>query len=377
MKETRAENGVVHVPDDARRRNTFDFIRLIAALSVVVEHSVHHLDASFFWHHPDDDLWFNGGVATFFILSGMMVYRSGASAHRRGRPWTDFYRNRALRILPAMYAYIVILVIVLVVTRVVAPDQVLSASFAAFVATNIFLVPVWSPPALDDFGIGVVNGSLWTIPVEVSFYVIVPLIVLLAARVGRRWMLYALLTIAALAVAAYGFAGATSTEAFAWKAFGVTFAPYLWWFAVGIVWSYLWPKVLQSGWIAAVSFVLYLVVAKLPLEDGPSFIANALAAVPLSYAVIWFGHHGPKALGRLTDRIGDLSFSVYIWHMIVVNFLVTWGARDWSVDGTVMVTGVIVVTGLIAFASWHLVEKPALRRKRYTSSPTRAAEARS
>lgn len=363
---------VEQAAESARRQNTFDFIRLVAALSVVVEHSVHHLDAAFLWHHPSDNLWFNGGVATFFILSGMMVFRSGANAHSRKRPWRDFYRNRALRILPAIYVYVVVTVLLLLVSGIVAPSELLSLQFAAFLASNVFLIPVWSPPMLDEFGIGVVNGSLWTIPVEVSFYVIVPAIVLLAAWKGRRWMLSMLLSTAALGVIAYGLAGATTAEPLPWKLFGVTFAPYLWWFAIGIAWSYFWPKVKQSGWIAAGAMIVYFVVAKLPVDAGTAFIANAAAAIPLSYAAIWFGYNGPQVLGRFTTRIGDLSFSVYIWHMIVVNFLVTWGAREWAVDGTVLVIGVMVISALIAFASWHLVERPALNLKRYTSAPEAA-----
>lgn len=356
------------VGEPVRHRNIFDFIRLVAALSVVVEHSVHHLDANFLWHHPGDGLWFNGGVATFFILSGMMVYRSASNASDRNRPWRDFYRNRALRIVPAIYAYLVALVVLLLLTGMFTAGQLVSTQFVAFVGSNLLLVPVWSPPMLDDFGIGVVNGSLWTIPVEVSFYLIVPLAVLLAVRRGRRVMLTTLLVVAAIGVVIYGLVGATSTEPTLWKIFGVTFAPYLWWFAIGIAWSYLWPKVRQSGWIAAGALVMYFIIAKLPMEPGMSFVMNAIAAIPLSYAAIWLGYNGPKALGKFTSRIGDLSFSVYIWHMIVVNFLVTWGAREWSVDGTVLVLGVMIVSCLIAFASWHLVERPALKRKHYTSS---------
>lgn len=362
------KTGIDHAATTARRQNIFDFIRLMAALAVVVEHSVHHLRAQFLWHGPEDSLWFNGGVATFFILSGMMVFRSGERAHAEGRLWRDFYMNRALRIVPAIYAYVGVLVVLLVVAGVIAAQQVATLEFAAFVATNLLLIPVWSPPMLEDFGIGVVNGSLWTIPVEVSFYAIVPVMVLLVARRGWRQAMALILLVAAASVVAYGMAGATGTESLIWKLFGVSFAPYLWWFAIGMAWSKLWPLAKQSGWLAAGSVALYFVLAKLPLETGPAFIANAVAAIPLSYAVIWLGYNGPEVLRRLTDRVGDLSFSVYIWHMIVVNAAVTWGARSWYVDGTLLVLGVVVVTSIIAFTSWHLVEKRALRRKRYTSA---------
>ena len=369
-------SAVEHVAETAKRQNIFDFIRLIAALTVVVEHSVHHLGAGFLWHDAEDALWFNGGVATFFILSGMMVYRSGERVYADRRPWRDFYMNRALRILPAIYAYAGVLVLLLVVTGFIAPRQLLTLESAAFLASNLLLVPVWSPPMLDDFGIGIVNGSLWTIPVEVSFYAIVPVIVMLAARKGWRRTLAAVLAVSAMGVVAYGVAGATAAEPVGWKLFGVTFGPYLWWFAIGMAWSRLWPRVKQSGWIALVMILVYFLLAKLPLDTGPAFIANAAAAIPLSYAVIWLGYNGPRVLGEFTARVGDLSFSVYIWHMIVVNLLVSWGARAWEVDGTILVTGgVILLSSAIAFASWHLIEKRALNRRRYTSARASAIPA--
>jgi len=57
-------------------------------------------------------------------------------------------------------------------------SRLLSLDFGAFVASNLMLVPVYSPAALNGFGVGVVNGSLWTFPVEVSFSVVAAL---------RRW----------------------------------------------------------------------------------------------------------------------------------------------------------------------------------------------
>ena len=366
---------VEHVAETAKRQNIFDFIRLMAALAVVVEHSVHHLGVAFLWHDANDALWFNGGVATFFIISGMMVSRSGERVYADRRPWRDFYVNRALRILPAIYAYAGTLVLLLLVTGFIAPRQLLTFEFVAFLASNLFLVPVWSPPMLDSFGIGIVNGSLWTIPVEVSFYAIVPAIVMLAARGGWRRTLVAIFAVSTVAVVAYGVAGATASESVGWKLFGVTFGPYLWWFAVGMAWSRLWPRVKHSGWIALAMILLYFVLAKLPLDTGPAFIANAAAALPLSYAVVWLGYNGPRVLGRFTTRIGDLSFSVYIWHMIVVNLLVSWGARGWEINGTILVIGVILLTSAIAFVSWHLVEKRALNRKRYTTARTSAIPA--
>lgn len=356
------------VIETTARANNFDFLRLLAATTVLVHHAVAHLDTNFLWHSGSDKWWFNGGVPLFFILSGLMVYQSGARCYEAGRPWRDFYLNRALRIMPAMYAYIAVLTIALLILGVVTISQVASPTYAAYVASNLLLTPVYTPPALTDFGVGVVNGSLPTIPMEVSFYVIVPLLVLLTFRLSWRTMMLIVFGIAASAILLYAMVGGTEATPLVWKAYGVTFLPYLWYFAIGMFWSRAWPHVKQSGWIALFAVVLYFAIDKIPNVDASgSVITRALAAIPLSYAALWFGHHGPAIFSRLTRRIGDLSFGTYIWHMIVVNALIYYGAREWELPGTLLVTIVFAISVLIAFASWRLVEKPALGLKRYSS----------
>ncbi|MEV4987906.1 acyltransferase [Pseudarthrobacter sp. LMD1-1-1.1] len=337
---------------------------------VLIHHAVIHLDASFLWHSKDAGPWFHGGVSLFFILSGFLIIRSAEKCHREARPWRDFYRNRALRIVPALYAYFAVTVVFLLATGALTFKSLLSLDFAIFAGSNLFLAPVYSPGSLGDFGIGVLNGSLWTIPVEVSFYVVVPLLVILAARVGWNRALVAAGALAAGALAIYGLTGGADASAMAWKLFGVTFLPFLWYFVIGIFWSRYWDKVRQSGWFALVCTAAYFVIINLPQNGGSGIgaIMTGLAALPLSYAAIWFGYNAPRAFRGITDRIGDLSFGTYIWHMIVVNTLVAVGARNWDVPGTVLVTGVLVGSMLIAAASWNFVEKPALGRKNYSSS---------
>lgn len=350
------------------RANNFDFLRLFAATAVLVHHAVIHLDTNFLWHNESNNWWFNGGVPLFFILSGMMVYQSGERCLATGRPWRDFYLNRGLRIMPAMYAYIVALTIFLLAIGVVTFSQVVTPTYAAYFASNILLAPVYTPPSLADFGVGVVNGSLPTIPMEVSFYVIVPLLVILASKVKWRNMIVIVFAIAAAGVVVYALAGGAEATPMIWKVYGVTFLPYLWYFAIGMFWSRAWPHVKSSGWLALLAIVLYFVIDKVPAvgADG-SVITRALAAIPLSYAALWFGHNGPLIFSRLTRRIGDLSFGTYIWHMIVVNTLIFYGARTWPIPGTLLVCIVFAISVLIAFLSWRFVEKPALGLKRYSS----------
>jgi len=269
--------------------------------------------------------------------------------------------------MPAIYFYWIVSMALLVLIGALTISEMASPGFIAFAASNLFLIPVISPGALDSFGVGVVNGSLWTIPVEVSFYLIVPLFVLLLVKSGRRVLIGVLALLSIAGLLAFAAAGGNSTESVAWKLFGVTFAPYLWYFAIGIFWSKAWPSAVKSGWIAAASAVTYLAMVNIPAIGGADVLLNAAAAIPLSYAAVWFGYNGPRALSNVAARIGDLSFSTYIWHMIVVNVLIYFGARDWEISGTVLVMAVAVLSMLIAAASWWFIEKSALSRKRYST----------
>lgn len=350
------------------RENAFDFLRLAAAIMVVIHHAVIHLDVPFLWHSKESGPWFHGGVSLFFILSGFLITRSAEKCHAEGRSWWDFYRNRALRVVPALYAYFVATVFLLLAIGALAPRALATLDFGVFAASNLFLTPVYSPTSLDGFGVGVINGSLWTIPVEVSFYVVVPLILMLAAKTGWKRALTATSIIAVAGIALYGATGGAEAEAMVWKLYGVTFVPFLWFFTIGMVWSKLWKRIPHNGWAALACLVAYFVIINLPHSGGAglSAILTGLAALPLSYAAIWFGYNAPKGFYRFTQRIGDLSFGTYIWHMIVVNVLVFAGARSWKVPGTLLVLAVVAASMMIATISWKLVEKPALRRKNYS-----------
>jgi peptidoglycan/LPS O-acetylase OafA/YrhL len=65
---------------------------------------------------------------------------------------------------------------------------------------------------------------------------------------------------------------------------------------------------------------------------------------------------------KLTDRTGDLSYGVYIFAFPVQQVLayVSQG-RGWSFGASLALS--LLATGVLAFASWHLVEKQALRFK--------------
>ncbi|MEU9825704.1 acyltransferase family protein [Micromonospora chersina] len=357
-------------PRTARRQNCCDALRLAAAGCVLVQHASTHLGAGFLWFRHGSALWFFDGVVAFFILSGGMVYASAERCRREGRPAREYLRNRFLRIVPALYLYFAVMSAALVALGIVSLGALGGTPFLAWAASNLALVPVYHPALFHGFGVGVVNGSLWTIPVEVSFYLLLPILVWLAHRAGFRAMVAVAFTAGLAGTVLHAALGGPTTEVLGGKLLGVTFWPWLAFFVIGIAIGRAWPTLPQHGALAAGAALLYAAGTALRLRADAdwSMVVAVATALPLAYLLFWVGHHGPAVLRRSTERLGDLSFGVYIWHMPVINLLL-WSGLAGRLRDTALVTVVIVVTGLLAYASWHLVEKPALRLKRYTSRP--------
>lgn len=367
------------------RQNCFDFIRLIAAVSVVIAHGVRHLDGPFLGIPARADVLHEGveGVRVFFVLSGLLVFMSALKCLDGARPIRSFFANRFLRVAPAIYVYAVVSTILLVSIGAMAFEQVFSKTHLAWFAGNLVLFPLYFPPEHRAIGVGVLNGSLWTIPVEVSFYLIVPLFALWYRR-GREslmWAVIATVVIVAMALSWYlhrtnpGWFRELGPEPPLWvKLFVVSLPPWMLWFGLGIFWYRNWQRAPKGvlwflGALAlyvAFSFVLYDWLEPL----GP--IRECLYALPLSFAAVWFGFEGPAALRDLS-KVGDLSYGVYVWHMVVINVMLYLGLHDaWPKPW--LVPAALALTLLMAWLSWWLVERPALRRKPYSSRGTAATD---
>lgn len=354
------------------RTNAFDFLRLFAALTVVIGHTVSFFDISFFNFSLNGGYFFLQGVPLFFILSGFLIYKSYERCVENNNPTQYFYRNRWLRIAPAIYTYALITTVVFLISGVLSISSLKELPVIAWFVSNIALIPVYHPSIFQDFGVGVVNGSLWTIPAEFSFYMVVPLLFLFEKRVGFPKMIVSLLTLSVLSGFSLLLLESLPTESLITKFYKVSFAPYFLYFCLGIYWSKMWsrtPKKLSLFILSAAVFLLsdsYLIHQTENLVF--QYLINILWAVPLSYMAIYFGYSAPKFFGKLTNKIGDLSFGVYIWHMIVINYFI-----EYSVDNRLQLPDlafhgiIIVISCILAWCSWTLIEKPALRLKPYSS----------
>jgi peptidoglycan/LPS O-acetylase OafA/YrhL len=216
------------------RENNFDLIRLVAASQVAIFHLSSHLQVPFNTNPLVVFAQHLPGVPIFFVVSGFLI---SLSWERNSVP-TAYARNRILRIYPALWVCLLVSIGTAIAFGSVsfARGEVVPWLFA-----QLTIGQFYNPDFLRSYGTGVLNGSLWTIPVELQFYVLLPLLyrfLRLGVRQGVRQGNVPLLALTALSVAVQYFfmhLGGPEAHQLAVKLLGVTIAPYLWMFLLGVL----------------------------------------------------------------------------------------------------------------------------------------------
>ena len=322
---------------------------------------------------------FDLAVAVFFALSGFLLWRGHAAAARdlESRPATGHYlRSRVVRIMPAYLTAVAVILTLL-------PDSD-HASLTVWLA-NLTLTQIYVPLTLTG-GL----TQMWSLSVEVTFYLALPILALLARRVPVKARVPAIAALGAL------------SWAWAWVPIhtqsGIN--PLNWppaffsWFAAGMLlaeWVHSrigLPHRLARKRVpmAAIAVLAYLVAAS-PLA-GPAGLAvgsDAQFAVKAAMgAVVAWALVAPLVLDRPDTAhrllgstamvtLGRWSYGLFIWHLAAL-------AMVFPVIGTFPFTGrmptVLVLTLIFGFAiaavSYGLVESPAreaLRRWEKRTQP--------
>ncbi len=331
---------------------------------------------------------FDLAVAVFFALSGFLLWRGHAAAARDlgSRPRTGHYlRSRVVRIMPA---YVVAVVVILCLL----PDAD-HASPTVWLA-NLTLTQIYVPLTLTG-GL----TQMWSLSVEVGFYLALPILALLARRLPVRARVPAIAALGALSWA-WGWLPGHAPEGinplnwppafFSWFAAGMLLAEWVH-SDIGLP-ARLVQKRAGRPVLAAVAVAAYLVAAS-PLAGPEGLVPGTPAQFAVKTAMgalVAFALVAPLVLDRpdtphrilgttVMVTLGRWSYGLFVWHLAAL-------AMVFPVLGTFAFTGnmpaVLVVTLIFGFAiaavSYALVESPcreALRRSEKRERPADAAQA--
>ncbi|MGA9341471.1 MAG: acyltransferase [Rhodanobacteraceae bacterium] len=313
------------------------------------------------------------GVDIFFGLSAFLLALPYAQWQRgqRARPATGRYlARRCLRILPAYYAQLAIL---LALAWGFGIGE--KIGFGAIVA-HLFL---WLN--LGFHPVRVLIGPYWTLPVEFAFYLVLPFIAHMLTR--RRWPLLLIGAIVITQFFRWGPALAYADSQFRWLAIE-TMPGRLDQFVIGALAGYAFVVMRQRGWspsnglsvitqllgIAGISVLCWAIVVNAATywDFNPLLFiwhgAFALCLVPVLLACAF----SAPLLGRLFDTrplhyLGRISFGVYLWNMPIMYCALRLlpssmhgPAKFWTLLA-LMLAGTIAVSHL----SFAWIERPFLR----------------
>lgn len=339
--------------------NNFDFLRFFAASLVVFSHCYFLLgrkdEEPFLLTTGYDD---GGAIAVgiFFVISGYLISASFLNSRSRG----SFLLKRALRIFPALAVAVIFTTFVLgpLVTSMGVVEYLAQSDTWAYLQNMLLLTRFELPGVFEGNPYArVVNGSLWTLPVEMTMY----LGVLLLGSLGflRRGLVF--LPLAVLAAGQLWLLYGPGVESFlANKLFQLGLL-----FFSGAAYYLYRDKVPWRAWIAACLVLALVLTFRTPVGMVVYFLTLPYLILYLAYAPIPY-------LARF-GKYGDFSYGIYIFSFPLQQLNVQVFGPQLDILQLLVIS--YVPTLLLAALSWHLVEAPAMKLKRLFALPAQPGRA--
>jgi len=311
------------------------------------------------------------GVDVFFVISGFLITGLLLREHERTGhiSFTNFYRRRIKRIIPAATLVLVVSVAMslLLFNRARFDQTFWDAIWAFFFTANWHFAAVGTDYFQADGPVSPFQ-HYWSLSVEEQFYFVWPWlmlgVLLLAAKAGvnRRRLVTGI--VMGLIIGASLIWAMLETQTNSTVAYFSTLTR-AWELGVGALiaitapwWSKL-PALARPvlGWVGLLGIIISVFV----IDDTMPFPAPwALLPVMATALVIGagVGAEQQKYLYPLTNRVsrylGDISYSLYLWHFPVIIFAASLGRTSSPVISVIIVAAVLVVSVL----AYNLVELP-------------------
>lgn len=360
-------------------------LRAIAALGVVFFHWVSVFPSFNIWFAQfqiPDHPWLNPtlpwalgwqGVPLFFVLSGYLLTRQWLTREVSLQPVIHFYQRRAMRIYPAVWMQLV----VLFGLAELLPTLWTPVTWRSLIPNVVMWVNL--PP----FFTSPINDVWWTLPVELMFYLILPLLVWLQRRAGLLLVVTMLsgITIGWRVWVTYQHLGDNMSTHLAILdslpgtlfTFGTGFAiahmqvrlkpmhaPRIFWFSVAgffVAQTVLVSNIevyWQGGWL---------------LRIWSSTLAISLAGIVLAMCLGGGGIFARFCASNTMVWLGELSFGIYLWHFPLMQMLnALYPQLAPSAVGSFLALAITMpVTLALAALSYYKLERPLMAVRTGTS----------
>jgi peptidoglycan/LPS O-acetylase OafA/YrhL len=333
------------------KENNFDALRLIFAGMVVVFH-MGILSQVPALHWLERYISSTFAVQAFFFVSGFLVFMSC----ERSKSLKDYAAKRFWRIAPAYVLVVTAAALLLASLSTLTPlDYFSSPGFRSYLFYNL-LLSNFSAPDLPGVFAGnheqAINGSLWTIKIEVAFYIAVPLVVWAVRRFGVLKTLTTVFVLSSAWKLGFLLLHETTGKELYFKLSKQL--PGQLAFFVGGALAYYRTREGKSPPPVSVGLIGILAYAT---TDG--LFHEAVAPFAVTAIVYWLSVGIPWVVNA--GKHGDFSYGLYLYHFPIVQTLIALGVYQQHPWPTAI--GVLAGTIVLSVLSWHLYEKRFLRHR--------------
>ncbi|ANH80939.1 hypothetical protein A8C56_08035 [Niabella ginsenosidivorans] len=329
-------------------REDIQGIRAFAVLLVFLFHiSPHLLSGGFI------------GVDIFFVISGYLI--SGIILHKKQKhsfKYLDFYLSRFKRIVPVFYCFLLIIFSVGAIIYLNRDMQSLRLNvfWAAIFNSNYYL------STLDTyFGATSSENPLlhtWTLAVEMQFYFILPLGLMLIKRKSNL-QLFVLLLIVSLTAYSYYNSTYLNNKDGMYYSLLARIPEFLIGTLIVVNEKYLRLKIKNSNLTSLLSIVVLLFCA-ITFNEESNFPGILVLAPCIATSLLLLSQNSfinQKILSsKFFVHIGELSYSIYLWHWPIMAYF-----RYYNYDTTFTLFEILIIislTYILSYLSYLFIEKP-------------------
>jgi peptidoglycan/LPS O-acetylase OafA/YrhL len=286
------------------------------------------------------------GVPLFYCMSGFLIWDS----IERSNTFREYARKRIFRVYPELWGAVVAsLISIIVIYR----EKIIWLKLALFGITQGTVLQFWTPDFLRGYGNGTPNGALWTICVIVQFYVVCWFIHKVLK--GKSLWTWCTVLICSIIVGWASPILESKLPTIVYKLYSQTVIPYVWLFLVGCFMAEFYDQIIPTlkkyWWMVLLISVIWIFLVPFDISIGLYSLMGSLLCCAACFGFAY-------AFPRLNLRT-DISYGIYLYHMVVINIFVQLGLTD----NFGYFIGAAVIIFICAFISTKTIGRMGLKLK--------------
>lgn len=341
------------------RHNNFDFLRIFFAFIVVIGHLI-------IISGVDDFIkilpYFNTyiSVTAFFIISGFLI----TSSYLRTNSIKLYLKKRAQRILPA-YIFVILIsgLFLSFFSQYSFSEYFSNYGLYRYLAANLTFLN-FIEPCLPGVFVGnnyncVVNGALWTLKIEVCFYLVIPILISITQRINKKYIFFIAIYCTSILYKNLLEHLSVQHEVALYAILGRQLPGFLSYFISGIACYYYYDYFIQhKNKLLILGLFLFTMERIIDWEIFTPF-ALSLIVFTIAFSIKKLNNFG---------KFGDISYGIYIFHFPIMQLAVYFGFFEPQYNPYLISFFIIIIVLLTGFLSWHFIEKPFLNRNTLTKA---------